>query len=95
MRIEIDKSFEKDLSKIKDQSLREKVAEVIEHVIDVDHRKQIQKLKKLQRFENYYRIKLGDYRIGIEIEKSPENTGEEIVTFIRFIHRKDIYRYFP
>ena len=95
MRIEIDKSFEKDLSKIKDQSLREKVAEVIEHVLDVDHRKQIQKLKKLQGFENYYRIKLGDYRIGIEIEKSPENTGEEIVTFIRFIHRKDIYRYFP
>ncbi|MCB0846226.1 MAG: type II toxin-antitoxin system RelE/ParE family toxin [Bacteroidetes bacterium] len=55
----------------------------------------MQKLKKLQGFENYYRIKLGDYRIGIEIEKSPENTGEEIVTFIRFIHRKDIYRYFP
>jgi mRNA interferase RelE/StbE len=36
----------------------------------------------------YYRIRLGDYRVGLKIEN---NT----VCFVRFLHRKDIYRYFP
>jgi len=38
---------------------------------------------------NYYRIKSGDYRIGIELE--PDNT----IRFIVISHRKDIYKNFP
>ncbi len=37
---------------------------------------------------SYYRIRFGDYRIGIKIE-------DDLVIFIRALHRKDIYRYFP
>ncbi len=36
----------------------------------------------------YYRIRVGDYRIGVEV------VGDEIL-FVRILHRKDIYRYFP
>jgi len=38
--------------------------------------------------DRYYRIKIGDYRIGMTVEGN-------LVTLVRFLHRKDIYRYFP
>ncbi len=38
--------------------------------------------------EDYYRIRLGDYRLGLRIE-------EGTVSFIRCLHRKDVYKYFP
>jgi len=48
----------------------------------------LENVKKLKGAENYYRIRLGDYRVGIILEK-------ETLIFVRFLHRKDIYRYFP
>jgi mRNA interferase RelE/StbE len=46
-------------------------------------------IRKIQGYGNYYRIRIGDYRIGCEIE-----TGNRI-TFYRVKNRKDIYRVFP
>jgi mRNA interferase RelE/StbE len=46
-------------------------------------------IRKIQGHKNYYRIRIGDYRIGCEIE-----TGNRI-TFYRVKNRKDIYRVFP
>ncbi|WP_202218315.1 type II toxin-antitoxin system RelE/ParE family toxin [Okeania sp. KiyG1] len=45
-------------------------------------------IKKLKGEEEYYRIRVGDYRLGIKV-----NDG--IVFFVRILHRKEIYRYFP
>jgi hypothetical protein len=45
-------------------------------------------LKKLSGGGPYFRIRLGDYRIGMRVE-------EDVVTFVRVLPRKDIYRYFP
>jgi mRNA-degrading endonuclease RelE of RelBE toxin-antitoxin system len=45
-------------------------------------------LKKLKGDENAYRIRIGDYRLGIFFD------GETVI-FARVLHRKDIYRYFP
>ena len=45
-------------------------------------------LKKLKGAKNYFRLKLGDYRIGLTLENN-------IVIFVRFLDRKDIYKYFP
>ncbi|MCA9917044.1 MAG: type II toxin-antitoxin system RelE/ParE family toxin [Anaerolineales bacterium] len=42
----------------------------------------------MQGYESYFRIRLGDYRIGIEVEN-------QTVIFVRILHRKDIYRRFP
>ncbi|MGA9351150.1 MAG: type II toxin-antitoxin system RelE/ParE family toxin [Anaerolineae bacterium] len=39
-------------------------------------------------YDTFYRIRLGDYRIGIEVL-------EDKVILVRILHRKDIYRYFP
>ncbi|MGH8000971.1 MAG: type II toxin-antitoxin system RelE family toxin [Brasilonema sp.] len=49
---------------------------------------EITNLKKLKGYDNAYRIRIGDYRIGIIFD-------DETVMFQRVLHRKDIYRYFP
>ncbi len=41
-----------------------------------------------------YRIRLGNYRIGITIENN-ESDDFDILWFERLLHRKDIYKYFP
>jgi mRNA interferase RelE/StbE len=64
------------------------VREAIDLAELAENLQQITHLKKLRGGENYYRIKLGDYRIGVIVEN-------EVITFVRFLHRKDIYRYFP
>jgi mRNA interferase RelE/StbE len=33
-------------------------------------------------------IRVGDYRIGVVLE-------DGVVTFVRVLHRRDVYRYFP
>jgi mRNA interferase RelE/StbE len=81
-------SFIKDLKRIKEQGLKTKVREVIDLVERARSLQDINAIKKLKGSDRYYRIRISDYRIGLSIE-------EETVTFVRFLHRKDIYRYFP
>jgi len=50
--------------------------------------KSFARVRKMQGFDSYYRIRVGDYRIGVE-------TSEGQVIFVCFLNRKDIYRYFP
>lgn len=45
--------------------------------------------KKLTGYKTFYRIRIGDYRIGIELEKT------DTLRFIVIAHRKDIYTIFP
>ena len=88
MRVRIDKSFEKDTKKINNQKLLLKVASCIEQVSKSKSISDIHNLKKLLGFSNHYRIRIGEYRAGIRIVNNE-------VFFERFLHRKDIYRYYP
>lgn len=88
MNIEFKSSFAKDLQKIKDRKVKAQVIQVIEQVEHAEELQDIRNIKKLHGVDNYYRIKLGDFRVGLIVEN-------EIVIFVRFMHRKDIYRYFP
>lgn len=88
MNVRIDKSFERDTKKIKDKNLLAKIADTIEQVQASSSREEIKNIKKLKGLHSYYRIRIGDYRVGLSIE-------ENQVDFIRFLPRKDIYKYFP
>ena len=88
MKTEFLKSFYKDLDKLTLQSVKISIAGVIENVDLANKTSEIKNLKKLSGYKFAYRIKIGDYRIGIFIEN---NTVE----FARVIHRKDIYKIFP
>ena len=88
MTVRFNESFVRDLRHIKDKGLLTRVRELIELVEQAPHLGQVANLKKLRGGGNYYRIRVGDYRIGLSVEG-------DAITFVRFLHRKDIYRYFP
>ncbi len=89
MNVTFDRSFLKSLDKLADTDVKEKVAALIEQVEAVTSLSEVPHLKKMAGFKTFYRIRLGDYRVGVELE--PGAT----VRFIIVAHRKDIYRIFP
>ena len=88
MKVEFRKSFEKDLNKIKDTKLLKKIKSVIEEIEKADNLQQISQIKSLKGENNYYRIRIGNYRIGIYADQN-------IIRFVRFLHRREIYQNFP
>lgn len=88
MQILFEESFEKDLKKIKNKKIKEKFKQIIADIKISSNISEIRNLKKLKEHKSYFRIRIGEYRIGMEIIKDK-------VIFTRFLHRKDIYKYFP
>lgn len=88
MKTEFLKRFFKDLEKISDQNVLNEIRQVVNEVETATHFSGIKNLRKLKGYRNAFRIRLGDYCIGVYIEN-------DTVEFARFVHRKDIYRIFP
>lgn len=88
MKVEFRESFAKDLKGIKEKSLLSKVREVVEAVEEADSLAELPSLKKLKGSGKYFRVRVGDYRVGIALEN-------DTVVFVRFLNRKDIYKHFP
>ena len=88
MNFEFEKAFVKDFQKLKNKVLATAIVEAIKQVSDASNSTEITNLKKLSGYKSAFRIRIGDYRIGITIEKN-------IVTFVAFAHRKEIYKRFP
>lgn len=82
------KAFEKEFDKVKDKKLANALLDVIENVSQAKIVSDISQIKKLTGYKTFYRIKRGNYRIGIEV------VGNSVI-FITFDHRKDIYKRFP
>ncbi len=88
MKIVFTKAFSKDLKRLKNKAIKKRVINAIEKIDNASVLSNITSIKKLQGSDNHYRIRIGDYRIGIK-EK------DDILILMRFLHRKDIYRNFP
>lgn len=88
MQVEITHKFQKQIKDCNDRHIRTKVLSIIETVIESKSITTIPNIKKLTGYKNSYRIRLGNYRIGLFID---DNT----VIFAAFDHRSDIYKYFP
>lgn len=88
MKTEFKASFLKAIKKIDSDQLKSDIAKTILNVESAESHRQISQLKKLKGYRQYYRIRIGDYRIGIKIEA-------DIVIFVDIDHRKNIYRIFP
>ena len=89
MKIRVEKSFNKDIDKINDKKLLKKLRTFISTVENAEGIHEIPHTKKIIGYDSFYRIKIGDFRLGLEVISNKE------VVLIRFLHRKDIYRYFP
>jgi mRNA interferase RelE/StbE len=81
-------SFAKDLKQIRERPLLQRVQEAIVEMEGANTLDEVRHIKKIQGSTGYYRMRLGDYRLGMRVD------GEAIV-LVRFLHRKEIYRYFP
>jgi len=89
MNIKYRKSFLKDLKKLKDLAVYKKITEIAFIILpNQDNLRNIDNVKPMTGYKNRYRISIGKYRIGIEIQK-------ECIEIIRVLHRKEFYRFFP
>ena len=88
MKVEFNRYFFKDLGKISDASVKSAVADIIEVVELATNLSQVSNLKKLKGFKTAYRIRVGDYRIGIVVIRN-------VVEFVRVVNRNMIYKLFP
>jgi mRNA interferase RelE/StbE len=88
MIVDFKSSFLRDIKKIKDFDLLHLIELEIKIAEDADNINEINNIKKLSGYKNAYRIKINDYRLGLVIDN-------EMITFVRFLHRKDIYKFFP
>ena len=89
MNVEYLPSFLKDLKTLKSTSVFETLSSIVfEKIPQCKDLGEISSLKKLKGFDSAYRIRVGDYRVGLFIV-------QETITFARVLHRKEIYRYFP
>jgi len=89
MIIEFDRSFEKTLDKIRDYSLFPKIEKIILAIEKAHSITDLTNVKKLSGFKNYYRFRIGVYRLGFE------KIDDQTIRFIIIAHRKDIYKYYP
>ena len=88
MTVSYNKRFLKDLV-----SITEKDRNKIEHfafdeILTFKNSSDILKLEKLSGFTQYYKIRFGNYRIGLKLI-------DEQLIFERVLHRKEIYKMFP
>lgn len=81
-------SFARDLKRIKNKTLFKQIQDIIQGIEEAQNILEIKGMKKLQEKAHYYRIRLGDYRIGLIVE------GDK-ASFVRILHRREIYRHFP
>ena len=89
MRILYTKSFDRDIGDVKNNpEMKKRLLEVIGRLGEVESLDEVHGIKKIEGYESYYRLRIGDYRLGIKL-------AEDTLELIRFLHRKDIYRRFP
>jgi mRNA interferase RelE/StbE len=88
LRVEYKSSFVRDLKKVRDRELKDRIRDAIELTERARSLQEIENIKKLRGGDRYYRIRVGDYRLGLLVEG-------DTITFVRCLHRRDVYRYFP
>ncbi len=88
MNTDFKSSFLRDIKKISDKNILNAIEKIIENVETAKDIRELNNLKKIKGYSNFYRLKIDDFRLGVSFEN---NT----ITFVRFLHRKDIYKFFP
>ena len=89
MKVLYAKALLKDLEAVsRKPAVKKRLSKLIETLKAIDTLDGIRHIKKIEGYDSYYRLRIGDYRLGLKI-------SEDTVELIRFLHRRDIYRRFP
>jgi mRNA interferase RelE/StbE len=81
-------SFKRDIKRIQDRAVLEGIGQAIDSVKAADSLGAVNNLSKLKGYQDFYRIRVGAYRLGLKV------VDHEVI-FVRVLPRKDIYRFFP
>jgi mRNA interferase RelE/StbE len=88
LNVEYRKTFLKDLTRIPSKTRMRIEIFVFSELCRFDTIDQCNKIERMSGYPSYYKIRFGDYRIGMRIE-------DNVVILERVLHRKEIYRFFP
>ena len=89
MKLEARRSFTRDIRRIRNQSLLDRIERKITEMEDADAITEVSGVKKLTSPSgNDYRLRMGDYRLGVTVE-------DDLAILARFGHRSDFYQRFP
>ena len=81
-------SFLRDVRKVRDARIRGEIALAIEAVEAAPSLGDLSQFKWLAGYPSYGRIRVGEWRLGILVKANA-------ITFVRCLHRREVYRYFP
>ena len=81
MKVRYEKSFLKDLRKRKDKTLKNRVGTIISDIKKARDRSDLVNIEKLKGHDSAFKIRIGDYRLGLFIEN-------DTIIFSRLLHRK-------
>jgi mRNA interferase RelE/StbE len=88
MKVLYEKAFLKDINSLRDQKISDNLEQLLREIKDAKDLSLLRDIKKLKGYPSAFRIRIGDYRLGFFFENQQ-------VILARFIHRKDIYKFFP
>ena len=88
MDIQVNKKFLRELAQLPEKERTRIEIFLFEEIEQYKNLQQVPNIGKPQGYQNYFKIRFGNYRAGIKFEN---NT----IYFERLLHRKDIYKYYP
>ena len=88
MTVEPSRQFSRDVRRLGSSQIRRRLDRTIQELIEVADITEVSGIKRLLAEGQHYRIRIGDYRLGITMDG-------EIAVLRRFLPRGEIYRYFP
>ena len=88
MEIRYGSRFARDVARTRNPDFRRRLEEVIEDLKRASSLTEVSNVRGIVGWEGHYRIRVGDYRLGIEMD------GETVI-LRRAGHRREFNRYFP
>lgn len=88
-RVDFTKRFLKELSSLPND-VQQRAELIVFQELNSTNPFELGYLEKMTGFPNKYKIRVGDYRIGMTVDKQTQT-----IVCQRIVHRRDIYRVFP
>jgi len=87
--VEYTRKFLKELAALSPE-IQTRVEPIVFEALESSNPFELGCLEKMKGYPDKYKIRIGDYRIGITLDKK-----SQIVICERIAHRREIYRVFP
>lgn len=82
-------AFLKDLKQLKSSTSYQRIYYLAFTTLEaINTLEEISNIKAMRGYSGRYRIRIGDYRMGIEV-------NGDVIEVMRVLHRREFYRYFP